>query len=246
MAFSSWSATPGSNSTVGGIAIGEGTTIVSSLNDALRQIMGEIRAVLPAIDAAVTATHAELNILDGVTAVAADLNLLAGAAAAGADSVVSVHQTIATSPYEFTGLAAGAVYEFYGANILLATPGAEVPVYAVQGNAGGYAAAGNMTSGGIVTSTAAPYVVGDLYANESAVIGKTGLNPVNPMVFKLTLFTGSGSIYSQLLSSAMYINTSTGWETFMAQAVWNEPATKVKFEPASGVLTGTIRMVRIL
>jgi hypothetical protein len=44
----------------------------------------------------------------------------------------------------------------------------------------------------------------------------------------------------------MYINTSTGWETFMAQAVWNEPATKVKFEPASGVLTGTIRMVRIL
>ena len=54
------------------------TDALSAADDHLRLIKSTVKASFPGVTGAVTATHAELNILDGVTSTAAELNLLDG------------------------------------------------------------------------------------------------------------------------------------------------------------------------
>jgi len=56
-----------------------GTDTVDKADDHLRLIKSTLLASFPGVTGAVTATHTELNILDGVTATAAELNILDGA-----------------------------------------------------------------------------------------------------------------------------------------------------------------------
>ena len=71
---------------------------VSTADDHIRLIKSTIKASFPGVTGAVTATHTELNILDGVTATAAQINILAGATISTAelnfvDGVTSAIQT---------------------------------------------------------------------------------------------------------------------------------------------------------
>jgi hypothetical protein len=71
---------------------------VSTADDHIRLIKSTVKATFPNVTGAVTATHAELNILDGVTASAAEINILAGATITTAelnfvDGVTSAIQT---------------------------------------------------------------------------------------------------------------------------------------------------------
>lgn len=57
-----------------------GTDVKSAGDDHFRNIKATLLTTFPSITGAVTATHTELNLLDGVTATTAELNELAGAA----------------------------------------------------------------------------------------------------------------------------------------------------------------------
>jgi hypothetical protein len=61
------------------------TDTVAQADDHLRLIKSTLQATFPNIDAAVTATDEELNLLDGVTASTAELNLLDGVTASTAE-----------------------------------------------------------------------------------------------------------------------------------------------------------------
>lgn len=61
------------------------TDALSAADDHLRLIKSTIKASFPGVTGAVTATHAELNILDGVTSTAAELNILDGVTSTAAE-----------------------------------------------------------------------------------------------------------------------------------------------------------------
>ena len=58
---------------------------LAQADDHMRLIKSTIKSTFPSVTGAVTATHAELNILDGVTATNAELNLLDGVTATTAE-----------------------------------------------------------------------------------------------------------------------------------------------------------------
>jgi hypothetical protein len=61
------------------------TDSLSQADDHIRLIKSTLAASFPAVQGAVTASHAELSILDGVTSTAAELNLLDGVTATAAE-----------------------------------------------------------------------------------------------------------------------------------------------------------------
>jgi len=76
----------------------EGNSVASELDNHLRLIKSTLLATFPSITGAVSATHTELNVLDGITATVAELNILDGVTATTAelnymDGVTSAVQT---------------------------------------------------------------------------------------------------------------------------------------------------------
>jgi hypothetical protein len=97
----------------------------------------------------VTASAAELNILDGVTATASELNLLAGRTSLGATSGTAKATTSGTS-VEYTGLPAGLTritLSMYG----VSTNGASGMLVQL-GDSGGYETSGYISGAGWVTA----------------------------------------------------------------------------------------------
>jgi hypothetical protein len=91
MAVSDYSTTPGNNASVGGVDIAENCA-PGGLNNAIRQVMADIATAIGAL----TASPAELNILDGATLSTAELNTLDGVTATTAQlNNASRHRQIA-------------------------------------------------------------------------------------------------------------------------------------------------------
>ena len=61
MAFSDYSTTPASNTTIGGLSIGENTTSPATMNNAVRQLMADGRALSDTVAAINLANYAQLN-----------------------------------------------------------------------------------------------------------------------------------------------------------------------------------------
>jgi hypothetical protein len=84
MAVSDYSTTPASNTSISGINIAEGCS-PANINNAIRQLMADVKGFYNTPIAGLTASVAELNILDGVTASTAELNILDGVTATAAE-----------------------------------------------------------------------------------------------------------------------------------------------------------------
>jgi hypothetical protein len=84
MAVSDYSTTPASNTSISGINIAEGCS-PANINNAIRQLMADVKGFYNTPIAGLTASAAELNILDGVTASTAELNILDGVTATAAE-----------------------------------------------------------------------------------------------------------------------------------------------------------------
>lgn len=84
MAVSDYSTTPASNTSISGINIAEGCS-PANINNAIRQLMADVKGFYNSPVAGLTASVAELNILDGVTASTAEINVLDGLTASTAE-----------------------------------------------------------------------------------------------------------------------------------------------------------------
>lgn len=61
MAFSDYSATPASNTTIAGLAIGEGVTSPATVNNSIRQLMADGRSLFDTVNAINLSSYAGLN-----------------------------------------------------------------------------------------------------------------------------------------------------------------------------------------
>ena len=136
-----------------------GTDVKSQGDDHIRLLKSTILATFPSITGAVTATHTELNLLDGVTATTAELNTLDGITASVTelnytDGVTSAIQTQLDAKLATSGLLTA----------MLAVDGAGSGLDAdlldgSQGSAFAKIASSNTFSASqIVTSASTPYV----------------------------------------------------------------------------------------
>lgn len=71
-------------------------------DDHIRLVKSTVKATFPNVSGAVTATHAELNIMDGVTASTAELNILDGVTASTAELNIMDGVTATTAELNYT------------------------------------------------------------------------------------------------------------------------------------------------
>lgn len=71
-------------------------------DDHIRLVKATVKATFPNVSGAVTATHAELNIMDGVTASTAELNILDGVTASTAELNIMDGVTATTAELNYT------------------------------------------------------------------------------------------------------------------------------------------------
>lgn len=109
MAIGDYSTTPGNNAAISGINIAEGCA-PANVNNAIRQLMADLAAAIGTL----SASPAELNILDGATLSTAELNTLDGITATVAELnqldglVPAPRPTASAGVGQFTLLAPGA------------------------------------------------------------------------------------------------------------------------------------------
>ena len=172
MAFSSWSTTAASNTTVGGVNIDEGCN-PSGINNAIRAVMAEAKAGVPALVA--TTTDNSVARFDGVAGqmqnsgvVIDDSNNMSGIAVLTATrtaNVKSASAAVGPADYRVIG-SAGAVLGYFG----ISGAGAEIEVWNSQAAAINFGTSDTLRAW--ITSAGA-FVIGAAASPSGGANGKT-------------------------------------------------------------------------
>jgi hypothetical protein len=206
-----------------------GVDQVAVVDNAVKKTRSALVASFPNIDGAINATDTDVNLLTGL-----------GGAGKGIIAGVSTVSPSAAAEAEFTELEADSIYKFF-INIF---GSGNVNIDAVPGNAGGYASG---TLGYITTRNQISSGIGTTSGTSASIWRLGGVSTGVALTGEFLLFTSNTT---KNLATANYAfhsrNASTGERESNTGVGWyGDEATKIKFAPNSGTITGSILCMKV-